>query len=151
MNAISANDTPRYDSWGPDNPWVCSDWIAWHRALCATYGDDQADDIWASAWLDGLSRAGGGRGTAPGSGLVFDSVPVSCRTVDGEFSEYISSRPKLHAAVFAGIGGMIATPLAAGASAVRKTGEVLDTATRAPTGLYVVGALALVVLLLAKR
>src|SRR5262245_35870988 len=68
--AISAQDRPRYDGWGPDRPWGCIEWIEWHRALAAAYGEQYADGIWVPAWLDGLSRAAEGRGTAPGSGAI---------------------------------------------------------------------------------
>jgi hypothetical protein len=120
--SVRAEDTPRYDGWGPDQPWGCQEWIAWHRALTRIHGESRADEVWARAWLDGLSRLGGGRGTAPGSGAVFDAVPTACRTFDAEFSDYVSRRPKLRAAVWAGFGGAIVAPLAGAAGFARGAG-----------------------------
>src|SRR5262245_28989350 len=126
--AISAQDRPRYDGWGPDRPWGGFEWIVWHRALAAAYRAQYADEVWVSAWLDGLSRAAGGRGVARGSGAIFDSVPVSCRTIDSAFADYVSARPKLRDAVWSGIGGALMSPLAGAASVARGGGFSMQSA-----------------------
>src|SRR5688572_18709524 len=119
---VTAQDQPRYDGWGPDQPWSCVEWLEWHRALAALFCLDRADDVWAAAWLAGLSRLGGGRGTARGSGLIFDAVPVECRTFNSDFLAYVASRPKLRAAVWAGVGGALAAPISGLASLARGAG-----------------------------
>lgn len=47
---ITADSTPDYDSWGPDDYWSCEDWITWHKALKAKYGKAEADSKWLAAW-----------------------------------------------------------------------------------------------------
>jgi hypothetical protein len=118
--------TPRYDGWGPDSPWGCDDWIAYHRHLVTKLGEAEADRLWADAWLAGLSRAGGGRGTARGSGWVFDSVPVHCRTTHTGFHDYVAARPALYAAVYSGLGGSAAAPLGGAGRVLRGAGRVLE-------------------------
>lgn len=145
---ISAQDRPRYDGWGPDNPWGCEDWIAWHRALAKHHGVELADQIWASAWLDGLSRAAGGRGVARGSGAIFDAVPVGCRTIDSAFASYVAARPVLRNVVWSGIAGAVTAPIAGAASLVRGagfgmhgTGDALANRPKSSAALIVGGLL----------
>lgn len=143
---VTAQSSPRYDGWGPDSPWGCEEWIAWHRALSAAHGTARADEVWAAAWLAGLSRAGGGRGTARGSGAVFDSVPVGCRTLNNAFRDYVAARPALRAAVWGGFGGAIVAPLAGVASVAQGFGYAALGAGRAIENngpLVVVGLLAI--------
>lgn len=107
---ITADSTPDYDEWGPDTYWRCQDWVDWYSALEARDGSQKADRTWARAWTDGVSRAGGGAGIAPGSGWIADSVPIGCRTFDSAFRALLRRRPYLHAAVYSGIGSL-ARPL----------------------------------------
>jgi len=115
---ITADSKPLYDSWGWADYWSCSDWINWHKALRSKYNLDTANKIWVDAWLDGVSGAAGGRGIAPGSNYVIDSVPLSCRTFDNGFREYIKNNKTLYNAVYSGIGAALAKPLGAGSDVV---------------------------------
>lgn len=151
---ITAQSAPRYDGWGPDSPWGCDEWIAWHRALASTHGPARADEVWASAWLAGLSRAGGGRGTARGSGAVFDSVPVGCRTLNNTFRDYVAARPALRGAVWGGFGGSIAAPLAGAAAVAQAAGFGGVSAARTIEdrgGMIALGLLAAAVVYLGAR
>lgn len=110
---IDSASTPDYDGWGVDTHWTCEDWVNWHKALVEKYGKEQADEMWVSAWLAGLSCVSGGTCTAEGSNYFFDSVPIDCRTFNSTFRSYIQKgeNKKLYGAVYSGIGGVIATPL----------------------------------------
>lgn len=152
---ITAESSPRYDGWGPDNPWTGDEWIAWHRALEARFGTAEADRRWALAWLAGLSVAGGGVGTARGAGLVFDAVPVGERTTNPAFYAYVVPRPTLYRVVFAGPGGAVAAPVAGGAAVARGAAATLrDTSALVGQAGHVfesVGPLALLGLFFAIR
>lgn len=137
---ITADSTPMYDKWGWDDHWGCKEWIEWHKKLVAKHGAKKADDIWAQAWLDGLSSLGGGTGRAPGANAVFDSVPVDCRTFNAEFRDYVEKRPVMKAAVFSGVGGfvggivsngvkIVSTGAGAVGSAAGAVGSAADTAS----------------------
>lgn len=100
---IKAESTPVYDNGA--SFWGCNEWIDWHKSLFLKHGA-QADNIWANAWLAGVSKFGGGNGTAPGSGYFSDSVPIDCRTYNENFRQYVKQRPILNDAAFPGISGL---------------------------------------------
>lgn len=126
---ITAESVPVYDTFGFSSHWECNDWILWHQSLVKKYGQDQADQIWANAWLDGLSVSGGGRGTAPGSGYVFDSVPIDCRTFNSSFKNYISANPILKDAVFSGVlGSTVGKAVSTGVGVVTSGTDIIDNA-----------------------
>lgn len=108
---ITASSQPVYDSWGFGDYWGCPEWIEWYNQLKAVYGAQNADYIWSKAWLDGVSSISGGNGTAPGSNYIVDSVPLDCRTFDSNFKSFLASNTNLNAAVYSGIGGLIAKPV----------------------------------------
>ena len=114
--------------WGLGDYWGCADWITWHKALIRKHGEKRADIIWANAWLDGVSTAGGGRGTADGSNAVFDSVPIDCRSFNAEFRTYVNNRPVLKSAVFSGLGGFIGGIVSNGVKIVSGGADVLGGA-----------------------
>jgi hypothetical protein len=115
---ITADSIPIYDTFGFADYWSGSDWVLWHKELLKKYQTDRANQIWADAWLDGVSVAGGGRGKVAGSGLVFDAVPVGDRTINPIFRDYLKANEFLYNAVYVGIGGLIAKPLGAGVDVV---------------------------------
>ena len=50
---ITGDSTPNYDtSWipGDNNGWDCADWMAFHQALVAEYGQPAANQKWQSLW-----------------------------------------------------------------------------------------------------
>lgn len=139
---ITADSKPEYDKWGPDNHWSCDDWVNWHKAMVAKFGEAEADLRWRNAWLDGLSRVAGGRGTAPGAGAAFDSVPIDCRTFNTDFRAYIAARPTLYNAVYHGVQGAVMSVPGAVVSVAEKARDVSRVVTNSP-GLTV-GAVAAV-------
>ena len=123
---INADSTPVYDGWGWADYWQCDDWINWHKAMVVKYGDKVADERWANAWLDGLSTLSGGYGKASGTSIIGnDAVPVNCRT-SPFFADYISKRPIMKTAVYAGVGGFIGGVVEGGMKAVNTAGELLS-------------------------
>lgn len=143
--AITADSRPDYDGWGRDTYWGCTDWIRWWAALARKYSPREADEVFISAWLDGVSIMGGGRGRAPGSGLVFDSVPLSCRTVSSQFQTFLVRRPAIREAIYSNLGGVVAKPLAI----LNKLGDAADSIATTvsqnpiPTALVVGGGILL--------
>ncbi len=125
---INADSTPLYDSFGWADYWGCAEWIQWYNALKTKYNTDQANYIWSKAWLDGVSVAGGGYGNAPGSGEVYDSVPIDCRTFDQNFKDFLASNTALKSAVYTGIGGLIAKPLGLGVDVINTTTNIGEKA-----------------------
>lgn len=107
---INADSTPLYDTWGWADYWACADWINWHKALKQKHGTEKANQIWANAWLEGVSNVGGGKGTAPGSNWAVDSVPLDCRSFNSEFRDYIKKYPPLYSAVYPGATSTIVKP-----------------------------------------
>ena len=58
----SAESTPAYDKWGPDEHWSAADWQTWHGAMVAKYGKDTADKTFLQAYanagvLEEITRA----------------------------------------------------------------------------------------------
>ena len=89
--------------------WTGNDWIQWWNALNSKYGKDKANQIWGSAWLDGLDTNAGGRGLkSAGSGSVYDSVPLADRTFNNNFRDFLSNNQYLHDVVFNGLLGKVA-------------------------------------------
>lgn len=125
---ITADSRPMYDKWGWDDHWGCKEWIEWHKKLVAKHGAKKADDIWAQAWLDGLSSLAGGTGKAPGANYVVDSVPTDCRTFNAEFRDYVSSRPVLKSAVFSGVGGFVGGIVSNGVKVAGSLGDIVGGA-----------------------
>lgn len=69
---ITADSLPDYDDWGPDEYWGPQDWIAWHKALRARYGADEAN----RRFLEAYHKAG------------FLAASYDFRTFDQPFREY---------------------------------------------------------------
>lgn len=123
---VTADSLPVYKDWPWSSAWDCEEWVLWHKALLGKYTPDEADYLWSKAWLDGVSRVSGGNGTATGSGYITDSVPLSCRTFDSNFKAYLDEHTNLKAAVFSGIGGLIAKPLTLGVTVIDAAGNVIS-------------------------
>ena len=48
---ITSDSTPNYDTgFVGNNGWDCTDWMSFHKALVATYGQADANAKWQSAW-----------------------------------------------------------------------------------------------------
>ena len=110
---INADVTPLYDSWGTADYWGCTEWINWHKSMVQKYGLQKANDRFIDAWLDGLSVVAGGRGNAPGSNYIVDSVPLDCRSFNSNFRDYIKKNQALYDVVYSGIAGTIVKPIGA--------------------------------------
>lgn len=54
---ITADSTPLFDGWGPDDYWSVSDWQVWYDALVAKYGAEQGSRKWLDAWWQQSSFA----------------------------------------------------------------------------------------------
>lgn len=108
----SAGVVPAYQIYPWSSAWGCAEWISWYNSLLASNNQAYADATWQKAWLDGVSNAGGGNGIAPGADYVFDSVPLSCRTLDSNFQNFLNSNPNLKGTVFSGIAGEVIKPVA---------------------------------------
>jgi hypothetical protein len=139
---VTADSHPTYDSWGPDNAWTCTEWVDWHKAMTTKYGATVADDRFVAAWKDGLSRFAGGKGVAPGSGAVFDAVPLDCRTLNDAFRAYVSARPNLYAAVFSGVTGSVMSVANAAQDVAKKTANVISNNPGLTLGVGIATALA---------
>lgn len=134
--------------------WTCSDWVTWWDKLNEKYGEEKADAVWTYFWSAGLSKFAGGMGDVrAGSGAIYDSVPVDCRSTNSEFRAFLNKHKKLNDVVYSGI-GIITKPIGLGydvvasvadgvsglAAGVGKAGKVLKYAI--PT-LLIVGTLLL--------
>lgn len=123
---ITANSSPVYGSKG----WSCNDWVTWYNVLPAA----TRDQTWCSAWTAGISRLGGGQGTAPGSGWFFDSVPIDCRTFDDNFRAFLANNPLPKSAVFSGVfGSTIGKGLSTGAGAIDSGLNVINNLSSTAT------------------
>lgn len=69
---ITADSRPDYDDWGPDNYWSCLDWITWHKAMKAKYGQERANQVFVQYY----GEAG------------FGAASYDCRTFNSDFREY---------------------------------------------------------------
>jgi len=49
-NPLNPDAAPVLDGWGWDNYWNCAEWIQWHRAMKATYGQQTANERLTLAW-----------------------------------------------------------------------------------------------------
>lgn len=125
---ITADSVPVYDGFGFENYWGGDEWVTWHKALVRKQGNDKANDIWSSAWLDGVSVISGGKGVAKGSNYFIDSVPLEARTLNDNFRSYIKLNKFLYNTVYSGIGGMIAKPLGAGVDVVSSASTIVSDA-----------------------
>lgn len=100
---------PRYDGTGWDAPWNHWDWARWHGSLVGRFGGELADQLWARAWVRGLSRFAGGEGAAPGAGIVFDAVPTASGRADEQWLEWVRESVVREAAVLRGLAGYLQT------------------------------------------
>lgn len=90
--------------------WVCSDWITFFKELKNKYGEQKAKEYWSWWWTLGLSVSAGGQGDPrAGSGLVYDSVPLDCRSFDSDFRSFITKH-NLSDTVYKGL-GVITKPI----------------------------------------
>lgn len=129
---ITADSKPDYDAFGWDSHWNCDEWVDWWEAMEKKYSAAEADSRWSAAWLAGLSRSSGGKGTAPGSGQFFDSVPVECRTFSPRFSNLLRERAVLYETVYRGVGGFVAKPLGAANELLTAIHSLASNAARNP-------------------
>ena len=110
------------------NPsWVCDDWRLWFEAQSSQYGKDVATQNFITAWLNGLSKSAGGNGLVEdGSGYIYDSVPLSCRSLDSNFQSFLNDNPQIKSAVFSGVAGSIAGLIGTGHTVVVDAGNVVS-------------------------
>lgn len=128
---VTANSKPVYNSFGFSSYWGCNEWVMWHKEMLKTIKQEDADRIWSDAWLAGLSKIGGGFGTAPGSGYVFDSVPIDCRTYNQYFKDYVSKYPILKDTVFSGaLGSTVGRVTSTGVGAISSGSDIFDNAAK---------------------
>lgn len=111
----SASSTPDYDDWGWDEWWKASDWIRWHRALKASYGQDEANRRFIDAWDQQSNMAG----------------PIDARTFDSAFRAYAKENG-FYEALFSG-SGALARPVAAGVTVVEAASEAVEDVASAVT------------------
>lgn len=69
----NADATPDYDGLGWDSQWTAEDWLTWHRALKARFGQAEANRILIKAWN------GGG---------FLEEPPLDARTFNTAFKAY---------------------------------------------------------------
>ncbi len=109
--------------------WTCADWVTFFKALSAKYGEAKAKDIWTYWWNLGLSKSAGGAGDSKaGSGLVYDSVPLDCRTFDSDFRVFLD-KYKLKDVVYRGL-GVITKPIGVGVDIVKNASEAVDNTSK---------------------
>ncbi|HWY11580.1 MAG TPA: hypothetical protein VN026_09660 [Bacteroidia bacterium] len=109
--------------------WTCADWVTFFKALASKYGEAKAIQIWTYWWNLGLSKSAGGAGDIKaGSGLVYDSVPLDCRTFDSDFRAFLD-KYKLQDVVYKGL-GVIAKPLGVGVDIVENVASTVDTTSK---------------------
>lgn len=127
---ITADSTPVYKTWPWSDAWGCDEWRQYFAALLTKNSQSDAEIKWSNAWLQGVDKANGGFGTAPGSGYVFDSVPLDCRSFDTNFKAFLNANPNLKSAVFEGLGGWFGKVISTGTTVVDAAGNVIgNTAT----------------------
>jgi hypothetical protein len=94
------------------------------------YGLQKANQRFTDAWLDGLSVVAGGRGNAPGSNYIVDSVPLDCRSFNSSFRDYISKNQALYDVVYSGIAGTIVKPIGAAVDVVENVGGGISNVSK---------------------
>lgn len=134
---------PDYDEWGPDTSWTPAEWRGWGEWLDKHLGAQEGGRVWARAWLEGLSRGGGGLGTAPGANAIVDSVPTYGRS-DPEWVAWVRRSPWREAAVFRGPAAIAQTMGDVASAAGYLAREASQAARAVPGWLLVVGGLYLV-------
>lgn len=70
------NAKPDYDGLGWDSQWTAADWMTWHGAMSAAFGQAEANRRFVAAWQ------GGG---------IFEEPPLSARSLDSGFREWARS------------------------------------------------------------
>lgn len=114
--------------------WNCADWIAFFEALKQKNGETKAKETWAYWWNLGASKASGGAGDErAGSGQVYDSVPLDCRTTNADFRKFID-KYKLSDVVYKGLGA-IAKPLGVGSDVVVAGANLIEGASSAASSI----------------
>jgi len=111
--------------------WTCADWITFFNALKDKNGEASAKEIWSWWWNLGLSKSAGGMGDGrAGSGLVYDSVPLDCRSFNSDFRTFLD-KYKLSDTVYKGLGnitkpiGVVTDVVGDVGSAISSTGKIL--------------------------
>ena len=98
------------DTFRNEPVWSRADWITYFNALNAKYGQAQAVEVWSYFWNAGLDSGVGGAGDLrAGSGLVYDSVPMSGIEADTDFHNFIT-KYNLSNVVYKGLGKLLAQP-----------------------------------------
>jgi hypothetical protein len=115
---ITANSTPVYDAWGPDDHWSCSDWITWHKALKKEFGADKANEIFISAF----HKAG------------FAASSYDCRTFNSDFRKYAKDNG-FYDALYDGITGLILKPIGSGNDVVNSASNTISNVGEGAEGI----------------
>lgn len=122
--------------------WTCENWISFFAALKNEYGEEQARDTWTKYWLMGLSKSAGGQGDPrAGSGYIYDSVPLDCRSFNTAFRAFIQ-KYNLSDVVYKGLGN-ITKPIGVGVDVVSNVSDAAVTASKVikyvvPIGIVVI-------------
>ena len=128
-NAISPSIAIFTDTVRKETAWSCENWITFFNELKGKYGEVKAKDIWSNYWLMGLSKSAGGKGDVrTGSGLVYDSVPLDCRSFNSDFGNFIT-KYKLRDVVYKGLGN-ITKPIGSVTGIVGDVSDSADTTAK---------------------
>lgn len=129
---ITWQSQPVYDTWGPNfnGYWNCGEWMAWHVALTAKYGLQQANLIWYTAWINGANS--------------FGASTNDCK-FDSQFTNYLVNVGLLNPNDFSLI---LPNILNAGGTVVNQAGTIIENTASAagsisklllPAGLIALG------------
>lgn len=123
-NAVSPSYAIFTDVFRKVDVWTCGDWVTYFNKLKSKYGEEKAKELWSYWWNLGLSKSAGGMGdTRAGSGLVYDSVPLDCRSFNSDFREFVN-KYNLDDVVYRGL-GVIAKPIGGAIDVVENLGDAV--------------------------
>jgi len=134
LNPSGASSAIFTDEFTKTPVWTCADWIAFFEALKTKNGEAKAKEIWSYFWNLGVSKSAGGAGDLrAGSGMVYDSVPLDCRTFNADFRKFID-KYKLTDVVYKGL-GVIAKPIGVGTDVATAATKAVEGASSAVSSL----------------
>lgn len=113
---ITANLTPDLDDWGWDSSWSCEQWIQWHKAMKAAWGQEKANYRFIYWWDQQTMGASG----------------YDCRSFNSSFREYARENGFLDA-LFSGI-GVLAAPIGWTIDAAGNIADIAGNAVEAGEG-----------------
>ncbi len=117
INTINENSKPVYGYWGFGwlSPyWDAADWMAWHWALKAKWGQEKANVLLIEAW----------------NASPFGAANIGFRTFDTDFKNFAKENG-FYEALFTGVLGSVMEAGNAGADIASKAPTVLTNLTNA--------------------